>query len=236
MASRANHYKSDLAVTRRLARILEDCSARPARRPGRIGCRYHLRARGSEDARALFEAVDLQSAQGACPATRSVRNAEFLETLRELAAMDGAFVVDRRGVVVSAGTYPHASIAPNSRLRPGLGARHAATLASRRSRMRPQWWFRNLREPYRSTTARPFSNWSEVFDHGTLLWRIGVMLAARTREPPRLAGRGVFFLSPLSWISIPGPRYLIGREVKIRCREQPSHNAVMPGRCSAQSV
>jgi DNA integrity scanning protein DisA with diadenylate cyclase activity len=42
--------------------------------------------------------------------------------------MDGAFVVNRRGVVDSAGTYLDAPVG-RRRLRPGLGARHAAALA-----------------------------------------------------------------------------------------------------------
>lgn len=63
--------------------------------------------------------------------TRSRRGASttphFL-TLRELAAIDGAFIVNRRGVVGSAGTYLDAQIG-KGRLSPGLGARHAAALA-----------------------------------------------------------------------------------------------------------
>jgi DNA integrity scanning protein DisA with diadenylate cyclase activity len=71
----------------------------------------------------------LNPLKGHSQATRTVHNEDFLETLRELSAMDGAFVVNRRGVVVSAGTYLNASIRLESQLRPGLGARHAAALA-----------------------------------------------------------------------------------------------------------
>lgn len=42
--------------------------------------------------------------------------------------MDGAFVVNRRGVVDSAGTYLNAPIG-QGQLSPGLGARHAAAMA-----------------------------------------------------------------------------------------------------------
>lgn len=59
---------------------------------------------------------------------RSVHHPGFLETLRELAAVDGAFIVNRRGIVDSAGTYVDAPLA-GRRLSPGLGARHAAALA-----------------------------------------------------------------------------------------------------------
>src|SRR2546427_9679840 len=70
----------------------------------------------------------LNPLKGHAQTARSIHNPDLLETLRELAAMDGAFVVNRRGVVDSAGTYLDAPVG-RGRLRPGLGARHAAALA-----------------------------------------------------------------------------------------------------------
>ena len=70
----------------------------------------------------------LNPLKGHAQTARSIHNPDLLETLRELAAMDGAFVVSRRGVVDSAGTYLDAPVG-RGRLRPGLGARHAAALA-----------------------------------------------------------------------------------------------------------
>lgn len=59
---------------------------------------------------------------------RSIHNSDFFETLRELAALDGAFLVDVHGTVESAGTF--LSVATESLpSRPGLGARHAAAAA-----------------------------------------------------------------------------------------------------------
>lgn len=59
---------------------------------------------------------------------RNIHNPAMLETLRELSALDGAFVIDRKGVVRSAGTYLQA---PSSRLQiaDGLGTRHRAAAA-----------------------------------------------------------------------------------------------------------
>ena len=56
---------------------------------------------------------------------RSIHNDNFLESIREFAALDGAFVVSTRGVVESAGTYLDA---PSKRIKlgPGLGSRHTA--------------------------------------------------------------------------------------------------------------
>ncbi len=65
---------------------------------------------------------------GHAQAARSIHNPEFLETLREYSALDGAFVIDRRGFVDSAGTYLNAPIGP-AELSAGLGSRHAAALA-----------------------------------------------------------------------------------------------------------
>lgn len=59
---------------------------------------------------------------------RSIHDPEFFETLREFAAIDGAFVVSNRGIVESAGTYIDAPI-KNAKLHAGLGARHAAAAA-----------------------------------------------------------------------------------------------------------
>jgi DNA integrity scanning protein DisA with diadenylate cyclase activity len=56
---------------------------------------------------------------------RSIHDPEFLETLREFAALDGAFVIDSYGVVESAGTYIDAPTLTTD-LHQGFGARHAA--------------------------------------------------------------------------------------------------------------
>ena len=53
-----------------------------------------------------------------------VRRPEFRETVKELAQLDGAFIVDPRGTFVSAARY--IEVAPETPLTPGLGTRHAA--------------------------------------------------------------------------------------------------------------
>jgi diadenylate cyclase len=122
------HHKSAMAVTRHLARLLEIALhfAREGREGASIGAIFVL-----GDRRTLFphlRQLMLNPLQGHAQAARSIHNPDFLETLRELAAMDGAFVVNRRGIVDSAGTYLDAPVG-QGRLRPGLGARHAAALA-----------------------------------------------------------------------------------------------------------
>jgi diadenylate cyclase len=122
------HHKSAMAVSQHLARLLEIALhfAREGREGSSIGAIFVL-----GDRRTLsphLRQLILNPLKGHAQAARSIHNPDFLETLRELAAMDGAFVVNRRGVVDSAGTYLDASVG-RGRLRPGLGARHAAALA-----------------------------------------------------------------------------------------------------------
>jgi hypothetical protein len=121
-------HKSEMAVTRHLARLLEIALrfAREGREGSAIGAIFVLGDRSilSSHLRQLI----LNPLKGHAQAARSIHNPDFLETLRELAAMDGAFVVNRRGVVDSAGTYLNAPVG-QGRLSPGLGTRHAAALA-----------------------------------------------------------------------------------------------------------
>jgi diadenylate cyclase len=122
------HHKSEIAVTRHLARLLEIALhfAREGREGSSIGTIFVLGNRNT--LLPYLRQLILNPLKGHAQAVRSIHNPDFLETLRELSAMDGAFVVNRRGVVDSAGTYLNAAVG-QEQLRPGLGARHAAALA-----------------------------------------------------------------------------------------------------------
>ena len=67
--------------------------------------------------------------KGHAQSIRNIHNQEFLETLRELTALDGAFIIDNRGVVVRAGVYLDAPSTKKVSVRRGLGARHVAAAA-----------------------------------------------------------------------------------------------------------
>jgi len=121
-------HKSARAVTRHLAKLLEIALrfAREGREGVSIGTTFVL---GDRTTLAPYlRQLILNPLKGHTQATRSIHNPEVLETLRELSALDGAFIVSRRGIVDSAGTYLNAPVG-RGRLRPGLGARHAAALA-----------------------------------------------------------------------------------------------------------
>jgi hypothetical protein len=122
------HHKREITVTRHLARLLEIALhfAREGREGAPIGAIFVL---GNCNALSPhLRQLILNPLQGHVQAARSIHNPDFLETLRELAAMDGAFVINQRGIADSAGTYLSAPLGHRS-LRPGLGARHAAALA-----------------------------------------------------------------------------------------------------------
>lgn len=122
------HHKSEIAITRHLARLLEIALrfAREGREGSPIGTIFVL---GNERKLSPYlRQLILNPLKGHVQALRNIHNPEFFETLRECSAMDGAFIVNRRGIVESAGTYLDAPVGPG-RLSPGLGSRHAAALA-----------------------------------------------------------------------------------------------------------
>lgn len=57
---------------------------------------------------------------------RRLERREFRETVKELAQIDGAFVVDNDGTFMSAGRFIDVDLSTASDLPTGLGARHAA--------------------------------------------------------------------------------------------------------------
>lgn len=78
-----------------------------------------------EELKPYLRQLILNPCEGHARKLRSIHNEEFVESLREFSALDGAFVINMKGVVESAGTYLDAPV-KQIRLGPGLGARHAA--------------------------------------------------------------------------------------------------------------
>jgi diadenylate cyclase len=63
---------------------------------------------------------------GHAPELLDVRRPDFRETVKELAQLDGAFLVRDGGVFVSAGRYIDVDLSAPTAFLPGLGTRHAA--------------------------------------------------------------------------------------------------------------
>jgi hypothetical protein len=121
-------HRADLDVSHQLARLLEIAlqMARQGREGSPIGTIFVLGNR--DDLAPYLRQLILNPMQGHSASARSIHNPKLFETLRELAALDGAFIVEQSGIVESAGTYLDAVIG-RGQLAPGLGARHAAALA-----------------------------------------------------------------------------------------------------------
>lgn len=81
-----------------------------------------------DEMRPHLKELILNPCQGHPAELRNVFNSSFFETFRELSALDGAFVINRKGIVESAGIYISAPELPEL-VRPGLGARHTAAAA-----------------------------------------------------------------------------------------------------------
>ncbi len=61
---------------------------------------------------------------------RSIHDDDFVETMRELSALDGAFLINQQGVVEGAGMYLDAPVSKKVKVRKGLGSRHLAAAAA----------------------------------------------------------------------------------------------------------
>jgi DNA integrity scanning protein DisA with diadenylate cyclase activity len=62
--------------------------------------------------------------------SRNIHDNEFVETMREFAALDGAFIIDRNGVVEGAAVYLDAPVTKEVKIPKGLGSRHLAAAAA----------------------------------------------------------------------------------------------------------
>lgn len=83
----------------------------------------------SERVTSLSRPLILNPFQGYPPTRRNILDPHLVETVKELAAIDGAFVIRGDGVIESAGTYLKTASQEQYKLPPGLGARHHAAAA-----------------------------------------------------------------------------------------------------------
>ena len=125
---RFHKHEEGFVATRELARILDITLrfAAEGREGTPIGTIFVL---GDMDQlEPYLRQLILNPCAGHTRKDRDIHDPLLIETLREYAAMDGAFVVNLSGTVESAGTYLDAPVR-RAKLRAGLGARHAAALA-----------------------------------------------------------------------------------------------------------
>lgn len=115
-------------ATRELMRVIEIATrlSREGREGRPIGTIFVIGDREALDP--YLRQLVLNPCEGHPQKSRNIHDDAFFETLREFAVLDGAFVVNSRGIVESAGTYLDAPTS-SSRIRSGLGARHTAAAA-----------------------------------------------------------------------------------------------------------
>ena len=82
-----------------------------------------------EELRTHLRPLILNPLKGHNRKARTIHDPDFWETLRELASLDGAFVISPRGVVEFAGVYLDAPVTKKVEISKGLGARHLAAAA-----------------------------------------------------------------------------------------------------------
>lgn len=126
--------KSDVQETRRavatreFVRIVEIALrlAREGREGKPVGTIFVLADK--EKLSPYLSQLVLNPCEGHAQKRRNIHDEGFFETIREFAALDGAFVINNRGVVESAGTYLNAPL-NRAKVVSGLGARHMAAAA-----------------------------------------------------------------------------------------------------------
>jgi hypothetical protein len=115
-----------LVRTRELARLVEIALrlAAEGREGSPIGTIFVLG--DADELAAYLRQLVLNPCKGHRRGIRSIHDPAFFETIREFAALDGAFLVSKEGVIETAGTYLAVPGERKTKLAAGLGARHAA--------------------------------------------------------------------------------------------------------------
>lgn len=83
-----------------------------------------------EELNSIARPLILNPCHGHPKKSRSIYDAEFVETMREFSALDGAFLIDRKGVVEAAGVYLDAPVTSKVKVQRGLGSRHVGAAAT----------------------------------------------------------------------------------------------------------
>lgn len=121
---------SDLPISREFVRLVDIALkfAAEGREGKSIGTIFLLG--DIDEVRSISRPLILNPCHGHPKKVRSIHDGDFIETLREYSALDGAFLVDRRGTVDSAGVYLDAPVTRDVTVDKGLGSRHLAAAAA----------------------------------------------------------------------------------------------------------
>nr|WP_162051033.1 diadenylate cyclase [Lentimonas sp. CC10] len=125
-----NHEKSQLPISQEFIQLVEIALrfAHEGREGKSIGTVFLLG--DPEELTAIARPLILNPCHGHPKKSRSIYDPDFVETMREFSALDGGFLIDRKGVVEAAGVYLDAPVTSKVKVQRGLGSRHLAAAAA----------------------------------------------------------------------------------------------------------
>lgn len=120
---------SSLLATREFVRLFDIATkfAAEGREGKPIGTIFMLG--DAEELKNFSKPLILNPCEGHPRKSRNIHDDPFVESMRELAALDGGFIIDRKGVVEQAGVYFDGPLGKNVNVEKGLGARHLSAAA-----------------------------------------------------------------------------------------------------------
>jgi diadenylate cyclase len=126
----SNREKSNLPISQVFFRLIDIALrfATEGREGKSIGTIFLLG--DIADLNAIARPLILNPCKGHPKKARSIYDKEFVETIREFSALDGGFLIDRKGVVEAAGVYLDAPVTRKVKVQTGLGSRHVAAAAA----------------------------------------------------------------------------------------------------------
>lgn len=125
-----NREKSKLPISQEFIRLIEIALrfANEGREGKSIGTVFLLG--DPEELNSIARPLILNPCHGHPKKYRSIYDPDFVETMREFSALDGGFLIDRKGVVEAAGVYLDAPVTSKVKVSKGLGSRHLAAAAA----------------------------------------------------------------------------------------------------------
>jgi diadenylate cyclase len=129
----ADRTRCDEVIRHTLEQVIELAVeiAREGREGRKIGTLFTVA--DVDDVLARSRPLLLDPLYGHDPALLQVDRPEFRETVKELAQLDGAFVVSSKGTFVSAGRFIDVDVSDETNFIAGLGTRHAAAASITRA-------------------------------------------------------------------------------------------------------
>lgn len=122
--------KSKLPISQEFIRLIEIALrfANEGREGKSIGTVFLLG--DPQELNSIARPLILNPCHGHPKKSRSIYDPDFVETMREFSALDGGFLIDRKGVVEAAGVYLDAPVTSKVKVQKGLGSRHLAAAAA----------------------------------------------------------------------------------------------------------